>query len=455
MTAELLGSILLTSMLALFCIFPTSGAVIKVENDTKEIVYLQPEDSLGFRELKGSVSYVQISAVHPVYYRFVDGQSNFHSIFVEGNDTLIVKYDGKRVTYRGLLQKENEFLEQHCFNARTPENIIMYSKEWVSYNDQALSKLYSSLDSAGLGESFQKIQKLYYRNIWLQQLMSVKTMNLFGHGNMHIDADYFDFLKNLFYEDEEYAFVPNWFSVMTSTFEEMERQGFIETTPADYMARYAARITSPALRSHYLLKLLQFVLQKGYADDYLGYINNVKPLLTKEDMASIPSLIAQFENVRKQNAKVLRGTPMTSFVAQDIDGKSYQSDDFKGKLLVIDFWFTGCVPCRAEMPYLDRLSLKYKGQPIQFLSVSLDAGEQLMGKWREMITHHRGDTQVLFLNLPNGFKNPFTSEMNIRSVPRIMLIGQDGKIIDSYAKRPSDPKLEKQLDALLELIRQK
>ncbi len=445
-----IGSILLMSMLAFFCTIHSLGAVIKIENSTSEKVYMQPEDSLGFKEWIGKETWIRPQAEHPMYYRFVDGQSNFHTIFVGTKDTIIIKYDGKQTRYEGSLAKANEFINSHIFNARTPDNIKVYSPEWVKYNEEAIAKFYTELDESHLPTSFVHLQKLYYKNIWLQQLMNVKTMTLFSQSKIEIADNYFDFLKDLKYTDAEYAYVPNWFSIMSSTFEEMERQGFIDTTPENYMAKYAERITSPSLRSHYLTELLQFILKKGYTDDFMSYMANVSPLITEApDKERLPLLKAQFEDMKAANKNVLRGTPLCPFTANDIQGKSYRSTDFKDKLLIIDFWFTGCVPCRAEMPYFDKLSLKYKDQPVQFLSVSLDTGNQLMAKWHEMIMGHKGETKVLFLNLPNGFKNPFIQEMNIHSVPRIMLIDQEGNIVDAYAKRPSDPKLQKQIDALL------
>lgn len=445
-----IGSMFLADMLAIFAFSPIQAAVIKVENLTQETVYLQPEDSLGFNELKGKTTWICPQLTHPVYYRFIDGQSNYHTVFVAPNDTVIIQYDGKKARFGGLYAKANEFINTHIFNARTPENITPYSTEWVKCNEDTLSKLYSELEASDLPDSFIHIQKLYYQNIWLQQRMNVKTMKLFGHGNANLEKGYFDFLKNLYYTDAEYAYIPNWFSVMSSTFEEMERQGYIDTTPDSYMVKYAERITSPSLRSHYLTELLQFILNKGYSDDYLMYMESVERFICEDsDKARMPQLKTQFEQMKLVNKNVLRGMELSPFTANDLQGKSYRSTDFKGKLLIIDFWFTGCVPCRAEMPYFDKLSMKYKDQPVQFLSVSLDTGNQLMAKWREMIMAHKGDTKVLFLNLPNGFKNSFTQKMNIHSVPRIMLIDQQGNIIDAYAKRPSDPKLQKQIDALL------
>lgn len=51
----------------------------------------------------------------------------------------------------------------------------------------------------------------------------------------------------------------------------------------------------------------------------------------------------------------------------------YRSNaDLKGKVVVINFWFTGCKPCVAEMPQLNQLVTKYSGQPVEFLSITFN-----------------------------------------------------------------------------------
>lgn len=54
------------------------------------------------------------------------------------------------------------------------------------------------------------------------------------------------------------------------------------------------------------------------------------------------------------------------------------------------------------------------------------------------------------LNVPGGFKSDLAKAYLIRAVPRIIIIDKEGRIVDAYAKRPSDPKLKMQL---LELIK--
>ena len=57
---------------------------------------------------------------------------------------------------------------------------------------------------------------------------------------------------------------------------------------------------------------------------------------------------------------------------QMIDGSVKSFSDFKGKLLVINFWYINCGPCIIEMPYLNDLVNKYQNEDVQFLALSFD-----------------------------------------------------------------------------------
>tara|TARA_B100000700_G_scaffold251678_1_gene282844 strand:- start:355 stop:1185 length:831 start_codon:yes stop_codon:yes gene_type:complete len=57
---------------------------------------------------------------------------------------------------------------------------------------------------------------------------------------------------------------------------------------------------------------------------------------------------------------------------QMIDGNVKSFSDYKGKLLVINFWYINCGPCIVEMPYLNQLVDKYQNEDIQFLALSFD-----------------------------------------------------------------------------------
>ena len=57
---------------------------------------------------------------------------------------------------------------------------------------------------------------------------------------------------------------------------------------------------------------------------------------------------------------------------QMIDGSVKSFSDYKGKLLVINFWYINCGPCIIEMPYLNDLVNKYQNEDVQFLALSFD-----------------------------------------------------------------------------------
>jgi thiol-disulfide isomerase/thioredoxin len=62
--------------------------------------------------------------------------------------------------------------------------------------------------------------------------------------------------------------------------------------------------------------------------------------------------------------------PKVSFV--DSEGKERSLDDWKGKVVLLNLWATWCVPCRKEMPGLDRLQTELKSDKFEVIAVSID-----------------------------------------------------------------------------------
>ena len=65
-----------------------------------------------------------------------------------------------------------------------------------------------------------------------------------------------------------------------------------------------------------------------------------------------------------------RDVPALQF--QDLDGKPAGLDAFRGRVVVLNLWATWCVPCREEMPSLDRLQALVKGEPVRVVALSVD-----------------------------------------------------------------------------------
>jgi len=69
--------------------------------------------------------------------------------------------------------------------------------------------------------------------------------------------------------------------------------------------------------------------------------------------------------------KILHGCSTPEFATKNIEGETLSSTELKGKILVINFWYIGCAPCRAEIPGLNMLAEKYK-KDVLFLSFAKD-----------------------------------------------------------------------------------
>ena len=67
------------------------------------------------------------------------------------------------------------------------------------------------------------------------------------------------------------------------------------------------------------------------------------------------------------------GSQVAEFELADLSGKKVRLSDFKGKVVVLDFWATWCGPCRVEIPDFVKLQSKYKDKGLEIVGLSLDA----------------------------------------------------------------------------------
>lgn len=414
--------------------------------------YFQPESTSGYEKVMPDSSGRFIFTAEPAepgYYRYTSTEQQFYSVYCVPGARMEICEDAAGVTFRGDLAAENTFLAENRFTMTVPEEVPVYSGEWLKINKAELDRLLEKLNTSGLSSGFIRLQSLKYRYDFYQQLLEGPTLHsVFRNARLNLPDDYYDFLKEWQFDHPLITCLPQWFPTMLAAFEQMEKQGIIAVSPEKYMEIYAGRIANEQVRSRFLVRLLSSALDKGYSDDFPAHLNRVRPLITDTAAANqLPALEARYRQAREANRSVLRGTPAPAFEAVDVKGNRYTSDQFKGKIQVLDFWFTGCVPCRAEQPYLGKLAEEFKDMPVVFIALSLDTGEELTGLWKQMVQDKTG--REYHLNVPGGFKSDLAKTYSIRAVPRIVIIDQEGKIVDAYAKRPSDPKLKMQLLELL------
>jgi len=142
---------------------------------------------------------------------------------------------------------------------------------------------------------------------------------------------------------------------------------------------------------------------------------------------------------------MLAGNPFPDFKLENIDGRIFTPEDFKGDFIYIDFWATWCKPCIKEIPFLEELQEEFQSKPIKFVSISIDK-EKDKPKWQNFVRENNMKGIQLWAN--EEHHEIFSKNLNIKSIPRFVLLNKEGKIINAQEKRPSDPRLR---DILSEL----
>lgn len=433
----------------------SKAAEVSITNKTGKNCYFQPEGTNGYELVKldaqGNQTF-NIDLQAPIYYQYMDGTQKFHIVYLTpGSKTRIIESaDGVSIT--GDHESINKFINANRYMGYTKKEIPTYSIEWQNGCKEELDTLFNKVSRSNFPEDFVKIQKLYYQFAFYAQQLNAPLMAAFMKTKLNLPESYYDFLKTAKFDEPEILSIPKWFNIMLDAFGEMEKQGFIPVDKDNYLQIYAGKIGNEKVRSAFLVQLLGLTLKKGYSDNFPTHVESVRSaIIGDKDQAALKELETRYVAMKEANKEILRGMPAPGFTAFDVNGKEYALADFAGKVVVLDFWFTGCTPCKMEMPYMEKMAESMKGDSIQFISLSLDSGDQLMELWKKMAKEMDKDQKgsVLNLNLPGGFKSSLAKKFGIRAVPRIVIIDQQGKIYDSNAVRPSDPKLKQTLEVLL------
>ncbi|WP_136667424.1 TlpA disulfide reductase family protein [Flavobacterium sp. H122] len=162
---------------------------------------------------------------------------------------------------------------------------------------------------------------------------------------------------------------------------------------------------------------------------------------TEAELAGLEKYIKQSFGLKKLN-----GTNSPSFNYENHKGGTTKLEDFKGKYVYIDVWATWCGPCRAEIPSLKKTEEAYHGKNIEFVSISIDQQKD-HEKWKKFVTEKQlGGVQLM---ADKDWNSDFAKSYGITGIPRFILIGPDGKIVNADAPRPSSPELTRLLDSVV------
>ena len=141
--------------------------------------------------------------------------------------------------------------------------------------------------------------------------------------------------------------------------------------------------------------------------------------------------IGVMHELRARLAKSMVNQPAADFSLTDLEGKKVTLSGLKGKVVILDFWATWCVPCKASFPAMQAAADKYRNDPgVVFLFIhtwerSLTAAADA----KAFVTGMKYDFEVLMdTKDPETKANKVVDSYNVTGIPTKFIIDGEGKI---------------------------
>lgn len=166
-------------------------------------------------------------------------------------------------------------------------------------------------------------------------------------------------------------------------------------------------------------------LEKQNPDDY-GILTKLAEIHWKLGNSKIA---LEYHYKTETNKSALIGKPLPDFSATDLDGKPISLQDYRGKVVLLDFWAVWCGFCVLEMPNIKKVYDTYKNQGFDVIGVNLDADETEM---RDYLKKTGIPWRQIFSG--EGWDDPIVQQYNVTGVPEPWLIAQDGTLISTDAR---------------------
>ena len=137
----------------------------------------------------------------------------------------------------------------------------------------------------------------------------------------------------------------------------------------------------------------------------------------------------------------LLNRPVTSFHLVDLNKQTWDSKELKGKVVVINLWFTACEPCIMEMPFLNKLVANNKNNPVVFIAPAPE-NENLIKKFLKKF-------QFDYNIIPTSVD--FISSLNIENYPTHLVIDKEGIIKQVFIGYSDDiqEKLQQEINRIV------
>lgn len=120
--------------------------------------------------------------------------------------------------------------------------------------------------------------------------------------------------------------------------------------------------------------------------------------------------------------------PAPAFVAVTLEGKDISLENYKGKVVLLDFWATWCKPCEKSMPALQKLHDEFAAKDFVVIGISIDEAKDSKTKVKKFIDKRKISYPILLA----AKAEPAWAAFKVKAVPAMFLIDRNGNIVQQW-----------------------
>jgi peroxiredoxin len=135
-----------------------------------------------------------------------------------------------------------------------------------------------------------------------------------------------------------------------------------------------------------------------------------------------------------------------NFKFKDLQGRSISLSDYKGKVLLLDFWATWCPPCRKEIPGFIELYNTYKSRGLVVVGIAMDDADDIAD-----VKRYADQIKMIYPVLVGaGREDELKPAFGELPLPTSFIISRDGRICDRHDGLTAKDQVEREITALLQ-----